>query len=66
MNYKQIGLASLGFIALLFIKQILFICGTVWAFKFIKENLLFASDRDKFIDQYFGSSKSVVETEFKE
>lgn len=58
MNYKQIGLTTLGLIALVFIKQILLVCGAIYVFKFIKANLLFASDREIFMQQFLGVDKT--------
>lgn len=66
MNYKQITLITCGLISLIFIKQILFVCGVVFAFNFAKENLLYADARDKFLNQFVGTnpSQEPLQTEF--
>lgn len=57
LNYKQISLVTLLLVCLIFIKQILYICGVVYVFNFIKANLLFAKDRKEFINSFFAPTE---------
>jgi hypothetical protein len=53
-NYKQYVYIAISITLLLFIKQIILVCGVVYAFNFVKSNLLFANDREEFIKKFLG------------
>lgn len=54
INLKQILGITFGLVFLIFIKQIMLICGAVYLFQFVKTNFLFAHDREKFLNLYLG------------
>ena len=58
IDFKQVFGIAFGLVFLVFIKQILLICGAVYLFKFAKANLLFAQDIKDFLNLYLGVDKS--------